>query len=509
MPVYKGNQRLKKPFTGSQRIKQAYVGNVRVFTSSNMVYYHVDTGNIKQEEVDYGASTLSPKTFTPVKTGYSFVGWSGSATSHNVLSSNIMGDNPVHLYAVFRQNITVTYYNGNATASTVSNYRRYNNGTVINPSFTLTQKALSGWTARGWSTGTAGNSGITYGNGAAFTRDSNITLYGMYQQTVTVTYYNGSTSALSTSGTKYYNSNGNVVNPSFTLTQATLSGWTARGWSSGTAGNASVIYNNGATFTRDSNITLYGMYQQTIYLYTWVSGSQNTYSGTRYYNSNGHAVNATFTVPNPYQSEGTFKGWSTSSGSATISYSTINGLSLSSNLTVYAVFKYADISLEITGEIGTGERYYGSEYYRGIINFPVGMPATPEKLPESSPYYSDQNYVYTFQSGFDASKYSALTVTFTGYNRPTARLNEQWIIIRLDNVNYNLSYAWNGAGGDENPDDFDREATWKTRTYPINSKSGTVSLQCLWITNYTNESTFYCGVPKGTYFKLTGRTAVG
>ena len=137
------------------------------------------------------------------------------------------------------------------------------------------------------------------------------------------------------------------------------------------------------------------------------------------------------------------------------------------------------------------------------------MPATPEKLPESSPYYSDQNYVYTFQSGFDASKYSALTVTFTGYNRPTARSNEQWIIIRLDNVNYNLSYAWNGAGGDENPDDFDREATWKTRTYPINSKSGTVSLQCLWITNYTNESTFYCGVPKGTYFKLTGRTAVG
>lgn len=429
MPVYKGNQRLKKPFTGSQRIKQAYVGNVRVFTSSNMVYYHVDTGNIKQEEVDYGASTLSPKTFTPVKTGYSFVGWSGSATSHNVLSSNIMGDNPVHLYAVFRQNITVTYYNGNATASTVSDYRRYNNGTVINPSFTLTQKALSGWTARGWSAGTSGNSGIAY--------------------------------------------------------------------------------SNGATFTRDSNITLYGMYQQTIYLYTLVSGSQNTYSGTRYYNSNGNAVNPTFTVPNPYQSEGTFKGWSTSSGSATISYSTINGLSLSSNLTVYAVFKYADISLEITGEIGTSERYYGSEYYRGIINFPVGMPATPEKLPESSPYYSDPNYVYTFQSGFDASKYSALTVTFTGYNHPTARSNEQWIIIRLDNVNYNLSYAWNGAGGDENPDDFDREATWKTRTYPINSKSGTVSLQCLWITNYTNESTFYCGVPKGTYFKLTGRTAVG
>lgn len=523
MPVYKGNQRLKKPFTGSQRIKQAYVGNVRVFTSSNLVTYRVDTGVTYQEEVDFEASCLSPTSFTPTKQGWTFIGWrQDTVASGTVLTSLSMGENPITLYAVFRQTITVTYYNGNATARTTSGYRYYNNGNMANPSFTLTQAALSGWTARGWSAGTAGNSGITYGNGAAFTRDSNITLYGMYQQTVTVTYYNGSTSASSTSGTKYYNSNGNVVNPSFTLTQATLNGWTARGWSAGTAGNASVIYNNGATFTRDSSITLYGMYQQTVYLYTLVSGSKNTYSGNRYYNSNGNTVNPAFTVSNPSLSEATFKGWSINSESDTISYAAINNLALGSNHTVYAVFRYTDVSLQITGDVGTSERdchwtsdddgdTWYPEYCWGTerFPFPTGVEGKPENLPETSPYYDSSNYMFTFQSGFDASKYSALTATFSGYNHPNARLNYQWIMIRFDNVNYVLSLAWNGAGGDANHDDFNTEAKRKTITYPINSKTGTVSLQCFWITNYVDGSTFSCEIPKGTYFKLTGRTVVG
>jgi uncharacterized repeat protein (TIGR02543 family) len=485
MPVYKGNQRLKKPFTGSQRIKQAYVGNVRVFTSSNMVYYHVDTGNIKQEEVDYGASTLSPKTFTPVKTGYSFVGWSGSATSHNVLSSNIMGDNPVHLYAVFRQNITVTYYNGNATASTVSDYRRYNNGTVINPSFTLTQKALSGWTARGWSTGTAGNSGITYGNGAAFTRDSNITLYGMYQQTVTVTYYNGSTSALSTSGTKYYNSNGNVVNPSFTLTQATLSGWTARGWSAGTAGNASVIYNNGVTFTRDSSITLYGMYQQTVYLYTLVSGSKNTYSGNRYYNSNGNTVNPAFTVSNPSLSGAEFKGWSSSAESSSISYSTINNTTFASSTTLYAVMTFSNAELMFSQEVV----FNVPDHWEGTFNAP-DIPCYP---------------------AIDCSKYSGFEGTIYGHLRANGNQGNCKLVIVAGGTELTVAHSyWDGYKIVE--DNFERPV--KNVKLTFTQTSGMTNIYCggrLEGYHAENDGFFWIGdaSSKKGPITLIGRTVVG
>lgn len=38
---------------------------------------------------------------------------------------------------------------------------------------------------REWSASGTVNSGITYNNGVAFTRDSNVNLFGMYQQTIT------------------------------------------------------------------------------------------------------------------------------------------------------------------------------------------------------------------------------------------------------------------------------------------------------------------------------------
>ncbi len=118
-------------------------------------------------------------------------------------------------------------YNNSTSASSTSRYRYYNNGNVANPSFTLTQ-ASSSWTPRGWSTSNQGNAGITYANGATFTRDSDITLYGLYQQTVTVTYYNNSTTASTTTGTRYWAPAGSI-NPSFTLTQAGISGLAALG----------------------------------------------------------------------------------------------------------------------------------------------------------------------------------------------------------------------------------------------------------------------------------------
>lgn len=301
MLTYNGTTIKHMNYNG-QKVKKWNHNGVRVFTAGSTVTYYVDSGTSYTEEVDSEASCLSPKTFTPTKSGWTFVGWREDKTaSSSVLSSKVMGDSPIVLYAVFKKAVTVTYYNNSTTASSTSGYRYYNNGNIVNPSFTLTQASKSGWTAVGWSTSNTGNGGITYNNGAAFARDSNVTLYGRYNQTITVTYYNGSTSASTTSGTRCYNSNGNVVNPSFTLTQAALSGWTARGWSTSTAGNGGISYNNGATFTRDSSITLYAMYYQTITLSyngnSATSGGVSAQSNNRYYNSgSGNVVNPSFSI---------------------------------------------------------------------------------------------------------------------------------------------------------------------------------------------------------------------
>ena len=352
-------QNKSKLFLGPQKVRQGYVADRKVYSSGNTVTYMVDTGTSYTEEADSGMSCLSPKTFTPQKTGWSFVGWREDRTaSASVLESKVMADSPVTLYAVFRAGVTVTYYNNSISASSTSGYRYYNNGSVVNPSFQLTQASSSGWTARGWSTSNQGNAGITYANGAVFIRDSNVTLYGLYQQSITVTYYNNSTSASRTTGTRYWAPAG-YINPSFQLTQASSSGWTARGWSTGTAGNSGITYNNGAAFTRDSNITLYGMYQQTITLsYNGngaSGGSTAAQSGTRYYNSNGATVNPSFILrANGFaRTNYSFAAWALGSAGGT-QYKTGTGVTLTANTTFYAYWMpTAGTAFGYTGGIQT------------------------------------------------------------------------------------------------------------------------------------------------------------
>lgn len=252
-------------YLGALKMREGYIGAARVYSTGNIVTYHVDTGITYQEEVDEGASCLSPKTFTPAKTGWEFVGWRQDTTATASVETSIpMPDAPVTLYAVFKQEVTITCYDGSTAAGGVSGYRYHNNGNILNPTFVLPQTALSGWIARGWSTDTAANGSITYANGASFARDSNITLYGMYQQTITVSYSgNGATggSTAAQTGTRYYNpGSGAVLNPSFSLQTNgfTRSGYTFSKWALGSAGGTQ--YAAGASITLAANSTMHAVW---------------------------------------------------------------------------------------------------------------------------------------------------------------------------------------------------------------------------------------------------------
>lgn len=363
-----------KAYLGATKMKAGYIGATRVYSAGSTVTYVVDNGVSYTEEVDSGASCLSPKSFTPTKSGWTFWGWRQDKTaSGSILSNLTMGDSPITLYAVFRQTVTVTYYNGSTTASSKTGYRYYNTGNVANPSFTLTQTAMSGWTARGWSTSTAGNGGITYANGTAFTRSSNITLYGMYQQTITLTYYNGSSTASTTSGTRYYNpGSGNISNPAFTLTPASLSGWTFRGWATSSAATAGIAYSSISNTAFGASTTVYAAYSQTITLsYNGngaTSGSIATQTGTRYWNT-GNVLNPSFTLPaNAFTRPGyTFSYWALNGGTA---YSPGAVVTLETSASMYAAW--------------VAQSYYA--YQNGVSNTAMGI---------GNPYF----YVTNAQNG--------------------------------------------------------------------------------------------------------------
>lgn len=473
MGAFNGSTKMKI-FIGDVKVKKAYLGSTKVYSSGNVVTYNVD-GATYQEEVDEGASVLNPTTFTPTKSGWTFVGWREDATaSSSVLSSKIMGDTPITLYAVFRQTVLLEYYDYSTVAKRNTGNRYYNNGNVINPSFTLTQTIVSGWTARGWSTGTAGDSGIVYNNGATFSIESNTRLYGMYYQTVTVTYYTVSDAAKKTaSGIRYYNSNGNVTNPRFTIAPAGYGAeWTFRGWTTSTAANAGVTYANINNTEIASNVTLYILLQLTVTLKTVVRGATSSHTSTLYLNSYGAntVLAPRFTVVNPTISGMTFRGWSTSASSTTVSYNSISNLELYGDTTLYAVATYPDAT--------TIEymclNYQNVDIWGGTLK--------------------------TYLSNVDASKYSGMLFKYNMVDFQTA-FKDSWGAMYVSDGTNKTEIAYSTNNGSEIT--IHRKNLTPTLTFA--KSSGTASVMLTTESSGTLQSMHVLG----DEYTLIGRTVVG
>lgn len=467
-----GSNQISKISVGDTHvISKVSVGDMLVYSAGNTVTYHVDVGVTYREETDEGESVLSPKSFTPAKSGWTFAGWRQDTTASTLGMERdlTMGDAPITLYAVFMQNVTVTYYNLSGSPSYTSNSRVYNNGNIANPNFKLTQASSSGWTARGWSTTNKGNAGITYANGATFTRDSNITLYGLYQQNITVTYYNGSTSASASTKVRYWAPAG-AIDPSFALSQAGLSGWTARGWSTSTSATGGITYNNGASFTRSSNITLYGMYYQTITLSYYgngaTSGSVAAQSGTRYYcPGSGSVSNPTFSLrANGFtKTSYGFSKWALGSAGGT-QYAVGTYVTVAADTTMYAVWVYtgnpcniatagiAQASLQWTCDSGDASKF-GGDWYAGRPanigvwgdnrNFRAHSSAINTNENHTLEIVANSNQdVYIYVPGVlsDFTPGSSYVYTGTG----TAISTYRWVldVSKLSSINIYVSCGW-------------------------------------------------------------------
>lgn len=137
---------------GNSLKKGYHNSDVEILPGGSTVTYCVDSGVSYTEEVNNGESCLTPKTFTPTKDGWVFVGWREDTSGTTVLTSKVMGDDPITLYAVFKQTITLsTVSNGSTAKQTGARY--YNaSGNIKNPTFTVANPTRSGWTFLGWST---------------------------------------------------------------------------------------------------------------------------------------------------------------------------------------------------------------------------------------------------------------------------------------------------------------------------------------------------------------------
>lgn len=295
--------------------------------------------------------TTTIKTNMPNRFGYTFLGWStnSSATSASYTpGSTISLSSNTTLYAVWKSAQSVSTGNSNtvnvafaeqawyykftpsssgeytfeSTGSVDSNVGIYKtDGTEIGSdddsgdgsNFKKTLSLTSGTTyyikafAYSSKTGTYSFK-VTKNTPASYTVNFNANGGSVSPTSVIVTAGNSVT--LPTPTKKYtlsYNANNGSGAPSSQSVSVSCKGWST----SSTASSAS--YSCGSSYKPTTNITLYAV---------WYSNESTTISSTK-----------------PTRSGYTFLGWSTSSSASSASYSSGSSISISSNTTLYAVWK--------------------------------------------------------------------------------------------------------------------------------------------------------------------------
>ncbi len=184
------NTVLKNVRHNGQKVKKWYHNGTKVYSVGNVVTYYFNSNDYAQEEIDSEASCLTPKTVNYINhfSGWTFVGWREDKTaSSSVLSSKVMGDEPVTLYAVYRRSLTATFNGNGATSGSVasiSGTQYYNNGNTANPAITLPACGYSktNYKFNGWNYGAVG---------AKITLTGNITVSAQWIQAVYAYGYTG------------------------------------------------------------------------------------------------------------------------------------------------------------------------------------------------------------------------------------------------------------------------------------------------------------------------------
>ncbi len=331
------------------------------------------TGRVPIDSAIYSNGDTVTVSFgpTPTRTGYTFAGWAttAGATSAAYTSSGTttfaMGSAPVTLYAVWTALPTyaVAYNSNGSTSGAVptdiaSPYLAGANVTVLGNTGTL---ARPGYTFAGWNTAADG-SGTPYAAGATFAMGTApATLYAAWTAlpTYAVTYNaNGATSGSVPTDSASPYLDGATVTVLGNTGSLARTGYTFAGWNTAADGSGTP-YAAGATFTIGAApVTLYAQWA----LLKMTYNANGATGGTAPVDSTGYSYGASATV---FDNTGslvktgyTFSGWSTSSTATEATYIAGRTITVTDNVTLYAVwipFTYTSdgTQITITGYIGT------------------------------------------------------------------------------------------------------------------------------------------------------------
>lgn len=288
------------------------------------IYYKDEAGNqvatTKTFSMNAADTTAQNKQYaSPTVSGYTLKNSSDAYVTYLMMDKSFGSS---HYTREGSATYTV-YYVKNASSSIYYNYANagtaYPTKTVSGRpgnSFTVTSPTITGYTPNKSSvTG-------TYGSG------SHVVTY--YEKTYTVTYNaNGGSGAPGVQTKKYF------TNLKLSSTIPTRTGYSFGGWGT-TSSDTSINYSPGDTYSSNSNITLYAIWNRNKYT---VSYNANGGSGAPANQTKLYGLNLTLSSTVPTRSGYTFKGWGTSSTSTTASYQPGGTYTSNSARTLYAIWE--------------------------------------------------------------------------------------------------------------------------------------------------------------------------
>ena len=443
--------------------KRGTYGNSYTPTSSETLYaqWNSSTGS-------YSSISLPNAS----KSGYSFMGWytsSSGSTTRGTYGNSYTPTTSETLYARFSKTISVTY-NANGGSGTPSSQSTTVYDTVSSATFQIstTQPTRSGYEFVGWNTSQSATTG-NYTAGSYYSLSSSITLYAIWKKTVYLSYNaNGGSGAPSQQSATFYNS---TTSYTFTIssTKPTRSGYTFLGWSTSSTSTSYSYSPSGTITVSNGTVTLYAIWSKTLtlsYNANGGSGAPSSQSQTIYNASTSY----TFTISStqPTKSGYTFLGWSTSSTSTSYSYSPSGTINISSNTTLYAIWRK---TCTITYNTNGGSGGPGSSTFYMYNSNSTGTATISTTQPTRSGYTfvgwgtssSSTSSSYTGGSSYSFSgnttiyaiwKAHTYTVTYNGNgatNGSTASSSHTYGISKALTSNgfekkYTITYNYNGNG---------------------------------------------------------------
>ena len=293
-------------------------------------------------------ATLDKNTF--VRPGYTFKGWAFTKDGEVVYTDamNVTIEKNTKLYAVWSKKSSTQ------TEFTVSFDPNGGDGAMddlvfkknVTQHLTANTYTRTGYTFKGWSLKAGGE--VAFEDGEAVTVSSDQTLYAVWSKDKVVTYTVKFNTADAT---------GTMSDQVFTagtaqkLFKNTLKkeGYTFVGWSENKDG--SVKYKDEESVTMRTNITLYPIFTETKYTVKFdANGGTGSMKDQVYTYGTSQAITA-----NSYTRDGyNFLGWSTDKSATKATYTDKQTLKAEKDMTLYAVWEAADLTITYKSNGGTG-----------------------------------------------------------------------------------------------------------------------------------------------------------